>query len=166
MHSSACLLYQAGGSLRKADSSSEESPSLMPVLPVLPEPACLAGFSLALEMAIGPILSLELALASSVLPAISPLSGRDSPMLALLALDVGTLRKAMTVPLSGRARLASTPEAMSTGSTSLSRFHSHLALLGHAMSRSTPRSSATAASFLCNSEALAVCSVLSSMNLR
>src|SRR5829696_6448202 len=114
----------------------QESPLLMPVLPVLPEPSVLAEVGLALE----------LALASSLLPAALPLLTLVSPCLALLALVWGTLRKTMSVPLSGRSRLASMPTAAKTGSTSFIRFQSHREDLGHALSRQTPSFSATGSS--------------------
>jgi hypothetical protein len=59
LHSAAYFVYQSGGFARKAETSSEESPFLMPVMSVVPEPACLAGFSLALD----PILALESSMA-------------------------------------------------------------------------------------------------------
>ena len=114
MHSSACLLYQSGGFARKAETLSEESPFLMPVLP---KPAYLAGFPLALRQALDGLL----ALAPSLLPAAFPLSERGPPVLALLASSVGTFRRVMIVPESGRSRLASMPAATSRGSTSLVR---------------------------------------------
>ena len=135
------------------------------LLPVLPESFVSVEFSLALGLALGALLALGLAIAPSLLPAAFPLSESIALRLALLALAVGTFRKTMTVPLSERSRLASRPTAVSTGSTSFIRFQSHRADFGQALSRSTPSSSATAASFLCSSEEVLVYSSLSSMNL-
>jgi hypothetical protein len=79
----------------------QESPFM---LPVLPEPAELAGFSPASSLASDSVLALELALALSLLPAVLPLSERSSPVLALLASFMGTFRRVITMPVSGRSR--------------------------------------------------------------
>src|SRR5215203_6843803 len=136
---------------------SEKSPYLMSVLSVLSEPFVLAGFALTLD------LTLESALLSAVFPLPSP----DSSFLTLLTSFLGTLRKAMSVPLSLCSRLASIPAVASSGNTSLMRLHSHRADLGHALSRAMdmPISSATLSSFLCSSDDVPTYSSFSCINL-
>src|SRR5688500_10705067 len=146
-------------------SDCQELPDLLAVSAVLAEAASLAGFSLPLEMPLDGFLPLEMPSSDLLLAWVLPLFERGSSVLPLLPSFEGTFRRVICLADSSLPRVASMPTAASRGSTSLMRLHSHLALLGHALSLFKPRSSATASSFLCNAEEVPVYSSSSSMNL-
>src|SRR5215207_944309 len=125
-------------------SFSQEVPNLLPVLPVMPEPAVSAGFRLASALALDVCLALDLASSGSVLPAVYGLSIHLWSWLASLASFVGALRKAMVVPASSRSRLASMPTTTRSGITSCMHLQRQRADLCQALSRTieTPISTA------------------------
>src|SRR5215211_3383181 len=145
----------------------QEAPDLLPLLLLLPFSALSAGFRVALEVASGGVVALEVASSPPVLPPAFALFVALSPPVALVASSVGLFRKVIFVPDLSSARSASIPAATSKGSTSLIRLHSQRADFGHALSlsTSTPSVAATILSLLCISEDVAVYSSLSSMNL-
>src|SRR5215212_9378408 len=137
--------------------SSEKSPYLLAVSPVIPEAALPAGFGL----------ESSLESASSLIPAESPLPVRAVRCLESLESFVGPFLKVMTEAFSVSSRVASMPAATSSDKTSLMRLHSHRADFGHALSlvTSTPCASAMAFNCACIFEEVSEHSSCSSMSL-
>jgi hypothetical protein len=133
--------------------TSEKSPDLLPLMPLLPFSALSAGSGVALDVALDAVMALDVALDVAVLPRVFALAVGFSSPVALVASFLGTFRKVILEPDLSSVRLASIPAHASTGSTSLMRRHNQRADFGHALSRTieTPSSSAILSSFLCNS---------------
>src|SRR5215217_8319375 len=100
------------------------------------------------EISVLPPVALGVASSSALLPPAFGLSLLLSSLVASVASFLGSFRSVIQEPDLSSVRLASIPTATSRGNTSLMRRHSHPADFGHALSRDTPRDSATSSSSL------------------
>src|SRR5829696_814257 len=148
-------------------SLSQKLPDLLPLLPLLPLSAPLAGFSVALGVALGVPVALAVASSPFVLLLVGALPVGFSFPVALVASFLVIFRKAIFVPDLSSLRSVSMPAATRRGSTSLMRLHSHRADFGHALSlaTSTPCASAISLRRVCNVEEVSEHSSCSSMSL-
>src|SRR5215217_5436878 len=100
------------------------------------------------EISVLPPVALGVASSSALLPPAFGLSLLLSSLVASVASFLGSFRSVIREDALSSPCFASILTATSKGSTSLIRRHSHPADFGHALSRDTPRDSATPSSSL------------------